>query len=179
MSTDQSTTANNSITTSPKVRTGSCRCGKLTFSVQGPRLFSNYCHCRNCRKGTSAPFTLIIGIPDQQFQWTCNNLALLKSMPFTENFEGYCAECGGYVAQKPLKAPFVSTVACCYDEMKQTFCPLKDVIEKEGENGVEYFFKPERHVNYENRVCDVNDELPKFLDFPSPRGSGRLYSKEQ
>ncbi|KAG2373547.1 hypothetical protein C9374_012050 [Naegleria lovaniensis] len=172
--TDQSTQPT---TTTPKIRTGSCRCGKLTFSAHGPRFFSNYCHCHNCRKGTSAPFTLIIGIPDHQFKWT-SDISLRKTTVFTENFEGYyCAECGGYVAQKPLKAPFISTLACCYDEMKQAFCPLKDVIEKEG-NTDEYFFKPERHINYENRVCEVNDDLPKFMDFPQPRGSGKLYVKE-
>jgi len=34
------------------------------------------------------------------------------------------------------------------------------------------------HVNYENRIIDIPDDLPKYMDFAVPIGSGRLYEKE-
>lgn len=80
------------------------------------------------------------------------------------------------IAQKPTKADFIATLACCYDEMQNAFCPLTYVIEKEKDV---CFFTPENHVNDENRVCDVNDDLPKFMNFPKPRGIGRMYEKKQ
>ncbi|KAG2387209.1 hypothetical protein C9374_001541 [Naegleria lovaniensis] len=215
MSTSNLTTTTSSTLVDPNthkiVRTAHCRCGKLSFSVEGNnRVFGHYCHCRNCRKGTFAPFTLLIAVPFYQFKWTtsikseelrqknsnsfesftncpqheaendipqdCRDLpSIVKTVELSPGIIGfYCSECGAMIAQKPTNADFISTLACCYDEMQQAFCPLTDVIEKEQLNHA-CFFTPENHVNYENRVCDVKDDLPKFMDFPQPRGSGRMY----
>ena|SRR3989338_3745171 len=151
-----------------KTHTGGCRCGALRFEAQEPRLFSGLCHCRNCRLGTSAPFSMIIGIPKNQFKWTQGE-EHIKVYQFSEKFEGiYCGMCGGYTAQQPVGLPFVGSLAVVYDEVRNVFAPHEALGE---------FFRPDNHLNYENRVLDIPDSLPKFLDFPSQfGGSGKMFN---
>ena len=91
----------------------------------------------------------------------------MKVFAFSEKFEGhYCGLCGGHTAQKPVGFGFVGTMACNYDEIRNSFSP---------HSGLSEFFAPTQHVNYENRVLDIPDSLPKYLDFPAPHGSGRTF----
>ena len=150
-------------------RTGSCRCKQVTFSVTGPRIFGLLCHCRACRLGTSAPLSHVIGVPSNSFTWTSGN-ELVKTVPLTTRFNGmYCGSCGCYLAQQGVEEPwstFMGTMACCYDQMKEAFCPREEVKDE--------FFTPNMHINYENRVIDVKDDLPKYLDAPKEwNGSGK------
>jgi hypothetical protein len=40
-------------------------------------------------------------------------------------------------------------------------------------------FKPNLHIMYGERVIDVDDALPKFMDFPAAfGGSDKMYTKE-
>ena len=155
-----------------KTRTASCNCGKLAFVVEGEPMFTGLCHCRNCRKATSAPVSLICGISDGQFKWVREDA--VKIVPLSDKFQGYlCSDCGCLVAQKPIGYQFYGTMACCYDEMRNAFNPLDEVVKKDN------FFKPNNHLNFENRVIDFEDSLVKFMDFPqSFGGSGRIYEKK-
>ncbi|KAF0982115.1 hypothetical protein FDP41_011976 [Naegleria fowleri] len=158
-------------------RTGSCRCGQLRFSVKGnTRLYCGLCHCRNCRLATSAPVALVIGISKDNFEWTHGKDTVLKTVKISDRMEGYyCGQCGGYMAQGMPEYPVIGTLGCVYDDMKQEFCP-RDMLQSDED--VKQFFSPTAHVNYENRVIDIPDQLPKYMDFQKPIGSGRLYQEQ-
>ncbi|KAG2388191.1 hypothetical protein C9374_001041 [Naegleria lovaniensis] len=160
-------------------RTGSCRCGQLRFSVKGnTHLYCGLCHCRNCRLATSAPVALVIGIAKENFEWTHGKDSVLKIVKISEKMEGYyCGACGGYVAQGMPEYPVIGTLGCVYDEMKQEFCPLEK-LKHHADDAMKQFFTPQAHVNYENRVIDIPDQLPKFMDFQKPFGSGRMYQEQ-
>lgn len=160
------------------LKTGSCNCGKLMFEVSEKPLFTVLCHCRMCRKGTGAPVSLVVAVPPNGFKWKTKTGfttdQLLKIVPFSEKFNGmYCAECNGFVAQHLTGGPLISTMGCCYDEMKNAFCPGEEVVKKDT------FFQPICHFNYENRVIDIPDKLPKFMDFSAPFGSNRMFTEEE
>lgn len=38
----------------PSIRLGSCLCGALRYSAEGPPLVVAHCHCVNCQKGSGA-----------------------------------------------------------------------------------------------------------------------------
>ncbi|KAG2392809.1 hypothetical protein C9374_011534 [Naegleria lovaniensis] len=176
--TASSTTATNTTTINEDIiRTGSCRCGHLRFAVKGNSYeYCSLCHCRCCRLGTSAPVSLVIGVPKDKFEWISGREHALKVCKISETFEGYyCGDCGGYVAQGGQDYPFMSTLVCVFDDIKKEFCP-RDKFEQD--EGMKQFFTPKDHVNYENRVIDFHDELPKYMDFPGPFGSGRIYGQE-
>lgn len=37
---------------------------------------------------------------------------------------------------------------------------------------------PTAHVHYAERIMDIADDLPKYVDFLAPYGSGRLWTPE-
>ncbi|KAF0975245.1 hypothetical protein FDP41_005997 [Naegleria fowleri] len=175
---------NNQIISTPSfmtVHTGSCRCGNLRFSVKDNSTeYRSLCHCRHCRLATSAPVSMVIGVSKDHFEWTQGEETWLRIAKISDQMDVYyCGHCGGHVAQGGLNYPFVSTFACVYDEMKQEFCPRDQVLKKEVDQVTKQFFTPEYHVNYENRVIDIPDDLPKYMDFPSPIGSGRMYLSDE
>jgi hypothetical protein len=147
-------------------RTGSCRCGAVTFEVTGPSRFSCYCHCVNCRRVNSAPVTMIVALPKTSFKWTKGEEKVSR-FALSEKFDAiYCSACGGQIAQDPKAAPFIGTFPATYDENKGKY-PITTL---------DSFFKPNMHLNYENRLMDISDDLPKYLDFPSQfGGSGKMH----
>jgi hypothetical protein len=45
--------------------TGSCLCGKVTYSFEGAPVVTAVCHCRDCQKQTGTSFSIIQGVPRQ------------------------------------------------------------------------------------------------------------------
>jgi hypothetical protein len=39
-------------------QTGSCRCGRVTLSVDGPPMLTMACHCKGCQRMTASAFSL-------------------------------------------------------------------------------------------------------------------------
>lgn len=39
-----------------KLRTGSCLCGNVKYTLTGDPMAAFLCHCANCKKFTGAPF---------------------------------------------------------------------------------------------------------------------------
>ena len=71
---------------------GSCECGKVTFSVEGPLRPTFACHCTQCRK-TSGHYWAANGVPS-------NELTLIKDtgLKWYRSSErarrGFCIGCG-------------------------------------------------------------------------------------
>ena len=66
-----------------------------------------------------------------------------------------CTECGGPVYQSPEGAPFRAFYPRLFDGYVNGKCNTlpKDLL-------------PTIHINYENRLYDFNDDLPKYLVWP-------------
>ncbi len=42
---------------------GSCRCGKVQYSVKADPIFTGICHCSTCRKSTGTAYAAVVGVP--------------------------------------------------------------------------------------------------------------------
>jgi hypothetical protein len=42
---------------------GSCRCGKVTYTVSADPIFTGICHCTSCRKSTGSAYATVVGVP--------------------------------------------------------------------------------------------------------------------
>lgn len=71
--------------------TGKCMCGAVSWSYSGPVTRSLVCHCADCQRATSSPFTAFIGLHPDHVRWS--GLAThYESSPGT--FRGFCPVCG-------------------------------------------------------------------------------------
>ena len=66
-----------------------------------------------------------------------------------------CTECGSPVYQSPEGAPFRAFYPRSFDGYVNGKC-----------NKLPVDLMPTIHINYENRMYDFNDDLPKFLVWP-------------
>ena len=79
--------------------TGSCLCGKVTSSVQGP--FSRFyqCYCDRCQKKTGSAFASLMFTTPDRIEWHSGQ-ALIKRFDLPEAIRfsnAFCTECGSQV----------------------------------------------------------------------------------
>jgi hypothetical protein len=70
---------------------GNCMCCSVTWSYSGETTRNLVCHCTDCQRATSAPFTAFIGMTSEALQWS-GNITHYESSPST--FRGFCPVCG-------------------------------------------------------------------------------------
>ena len=137
---------------------GSCYCGAVTVEVEGPPAAAAYCHCHSCRKWHAAPI-------NAWAVWPADKVTFSGEIVTSETNEASkrisCARCGGNVANgKPAR-----------DMMVVYPMTLAG-------SGLKY--EPAFHLFYAERVIDVADGLPKFVDAPEQLGgSGKLIDEPE
>jgi hypothetical protein len=68
------------------IRTGSCLCGAIRYSVRGEPIHVGRCHCADCRKESGSAFTVYA-------QWTCDMFELEGDLA-TYDGRSFCPQCG-------------------------------------------------------------------------------------
>lgn len=71
---------------------GSCECGKVIFSVEGPLSAAIACHCTQCRK-TSGHYWVSTEVPNAQLR-LIKDKGLKWHWSSTQARRGFCAGCG-------------------------------------------------------------------------------------
>ncbi|MCP5038413.1 MAG: GFA family protein [Rhodobacteraceae bacterium] len=70
---------------------GSCLCGQVKWSSNGPVTRSLVCHCTDCQRATSSPFTAFVGLKPETVEWS-GTINHYESSP--ETWRGFCPACG-------------------------------------------------------------------------------------
>src|SRR5262249_52476525 len=70
---------------------GRCMCGAVTWTYSGETTRNLVCHCSDCQRATSSPFTAFLGMISEQLQWS-GKVEHYESSPGT--FRGFCPRCG-------------------------------------------------------------------------------------
>ena len=68
---------------------GGCECGQIRYRIQGPPIFVNCCHCRQCQKITGSAFALNAMIEADRVEVIAGS----DDLRWT-NGEVRCSECG-------------------------------------------------------------------------------------
>ncbi len=79
---------------------GSCRCGKVQYTVGADPIFTGVCHCALCRKSTGTAYSTVVGVPTPAFTLTGITTQfddVGDSGKATHRF--FCPACGSTVAQ--------------------------------------------------------------------------------
>jgi hypothetical protein len=82
---------------------GSCLCGDVRFSVDGPAKWTSYCHCRSCRRQTGAPVAAYAGFETSKVRFTARQPATFASSPGVRR--GFCPRCGSTLTYEGERWP--------------------------------------------------------------------------
>merc|ERR1712071_278324 len=138
-----------------------CACGMCKWEVNhAPVKVNAYCHCKSRSRARGASPVHLILVPREKVVITeGKDFFAEKKTNDSALVQVQCSSCSGGLYQ--------------YRE-GTLFCALLPTTSKieQGEKGCllpkEYL--PKLHVNYENRMMDSADNLPKFLVKPGPGG---------
>ena len=95
----------------PKVLEGGCLCGAIRYKVTGPPRDSGSCHCRSCRKASSAP-----ELPYAQFDLSA--YAITRGWPAQyhsspEVTRSFCGHCGSPLTYRHASQPDRLDIMTC------------------------------------------------------------------
>ena len=139
------------------LKTGKCNCGAVEFEITGAPMMNVLCHCRPCSSALGSSCAVHLYLAPSSENWK-----VTKGEDKIKAYDGAgslkfwkCEDCGSPVYQAPEKAPF------------RAFYPRSFDGYVDGKvNTLPADLLPTMHINYENRLWDINDELPKFAAFP-------------
>jgi hypothetical protein len=122
---------------------GGCLCGAIRYKVTGPALDAGSCHCRSCRKASSAPELPYAQFALSQFEITCGWPAHYHSSP--EVTRSFCRHCGSPLTYRHAGRP---------DRLDIMTCSLDDPDA----------LPPGYHVwtSHKPRWAVIDDRLPAF-----------------
>lgn len=128
---------------------GTCFCGSVEIEVSGTPQGMGYCHCASCRAWSAGPvnaFTLWQPA-DVRVIKGANVLDTFAKTPMSERH--FCTKCGGHVMVTHPELGLIDIPAAVVSSLA---------------------FAPGVHVNYAETVLPMQDDLPKFRDFPAEIG---------
>jgi hypothetical protein len=47
---------------------GRCMCGAVSYTSAADPLFTAICHCKDCQRQSGAPFSIVVGVPEEGFE---------------------------------------------------------------------------------------------------------------
>lgn len=132
---------------------GSCFCGAVALQVQGTPAAMGYCHCSSCREWSASPVNAFTLWPPNAVKVTRGQDKLASYKKTENSIRQWCTTCGGHVMTHHPKFQLTDVYAAVIPSFP---------------------FKPMLHVNYQETVLRMRDDLPKMKDFPKEMGGSGI-----
>jgi hypothetical protein len=85
------------------MQTGSCLCGAVRYAVDGPFLYSGYCHCSQCQRSTGSAFNAYAGVGAEALRITLGAENAATYAKNEDSIRTFCRICGSSLfTAKPL-----------------------------------------------------------------------------
>lgn len=132
---------------------GSCFCGAVRFTVTGEPAAMGYCHCDSCRRWSAGPVNAFTLWPPQALEINrgADNIGTYMMTP--NSHRKWCRKCGGHVFTDHPSMELVDVYAAVLPDMP---------------------FEPGVHVNYQEAVLRIHDDVPKLKDVPAEMGGSGI-----
>lgn len=132
-----------------KTHTGSCFCGAVKIQVTGEPVAMGYCHCDSCRQWSAGPINAFtLWKPDAVTVVSgADNIGSYSKTP--ASIRKWCKTCGGHLMTEHPTMGVTDVYAAILPELE---------------------FSPGVHVNYQETVLEINDDLTKLKDLPKEMG---------
>jgi hypothetical protein len=132
----------------PRVLTGRCLCGAVTYAVADAFHYAMYCHCSNCRRATGSAFKPFAGVPREKLS-IVQGEQYVRTYGEGENFDVHCRECGSLLYSVVREGTYVHV----------TMGTLVDAPS----------IRPSKHMFVGSKANwhDITDDLPQYEAFPT------------
>lgn len=140
--------------------TGSCHCGAVQFRVQGEVMVNGLCHCANCTRSKGVSPVHLIALRGEESVEVTQGKEQLHTRVIKRFHLVNCKRCHGPVMQFQEGMGFRAVFPVLLDLSRGE--PGSD----HGADRIPDELRPAVHLNYENRLFDWDDHLPKFKVFP-------------
>lgn len=154
--------------------TGKCFCGAIHIKTMGEPLFTQHCHCEKCREVSSDSqnpqdkigYSYTAAYLTKHFQMTSGQ-DQLEALERINSILYRCSQCKSLIygiSQDPSLQAGIGVNANNF------------VFKQERPSS----FLPDKHIYYDNRIVDMDDDLLKYKDAPKEQfGSGELWEQAQ
>jgi hypothetical protein len=81
----------------PKPLTGRCLCGGVTYTADADPVAQAACHCTDCQRQTSSPFSIVVGVPMDALTVEGDTLASYSTTGSdhgSQTERKFCSACG-------------------------------------------------------------------------------------
>jgi len=127
---------------------GSCLCGQVRFTLDGPAQFINHCHCSMCRKVHGSAFGSFLHANAARFRWVAGESLVQRYESSPGNFRAFCKVCGSNLPVLEDEATHVNIPAGTLDDDPNV--------------------RPIVHIHVASKAPwhEITDALPQFAEFP-------------
>lgn len=126
-----------------------CDCGAVELVITGQPIVHAYCHCVDCRELLNVPYHAVTAWKSRDVRIANGVDKLVEYQhPTLDMKRAYCADCGEVL---------FNTNSMGWRVVSQWF------IAKCSDAGLPPELCSDKHFFYEQRVIDIDDELPKYL----------------
>jgi hypothetical protein len=92
----------------PRPLTGHCLCGNVRYSADAEPVVQAMCHCTDCQRQTSSPFSAVVGVPLASFEVEGDSLTTFNTVSGDtggETQRNFCSNCGTPIYSLSASAP--------------------------------------------------------------------------
>jgi hypothetical protein len=100
---------------------GGCLCGEVRYRIEGEPISSGICHCRTCRKASSAPTLPFVTVATERFVITRGEPREYRSSPQVRR--AFCGGCGSPLTYRNEQEPGRLDVMTCSLDDPEAFPP--------------------------------------------------------
>lgn len=125
---------------------GSCSCGTVRYEFDGPADRMVHCHCADCRKSRSAPFSTNVFVARDRFRWVVgeSDLVHFEEPGKTHWPVSFCPACS-------------SSMPGYIDDSRCMMIPAGAIDQDPG-------IRPQAHIRVASKApwVEITDDLPQF-----------------
>ena len=124
-----------------------CGCGAVSISMRGEPVVHAHCHCEDCRDLLKIPYHSVVA-------WQADDLKIISGTEYVAVYQHpnlkmtrvFCTKCGDTV---------YNTNALDWKVTSQ------NLIRQNYDGVLPEEFSPTAHFYYDERIVDIDDDLPK------------------
>jgi catechol 2,3-dioxygenase-like lactoylglutathione lyase family enzyme len=133
----------------PRVLSGSCYCGAVSFRVEDAFVYASNCHCSNCRRTTGSAFKPFAGIEREKLE-IVKGRDLLLIVGDDDLNDTHCAACGSLLFSVVRDGEYVHVA-------------LGSLVDAPS-------IRPTKHIFVGSKAhwFEISDDLPRFEQHAEP-----------